>query len=267
MNVGDVGDVEDITARVPPCRRSGGRGVCDGHRSVRADRHRLHARRCHRGGRAPVPSQQRRVRRQAAARDDGIRLRVHRLRRRRLAGHPARQRHGLARPQAAAIDAAPVPQQPQRHVHRRHARGRPRRRAVRHGRRRRRLQQRRLSGHPDHVRRPEPAVPQHRQGHVRRRRRGRAGLGGRTGVQHVGAVVRLRPRRPARSLRLQLRASGRPSATSSAASTASRSRTARPKRTAATRAGCSTTAATARSKTSPRRAASSTRARSRSAWR
>ena len=40
---------------------------------------------------------------------------------------------------------APLPQQSQRHVHRRHARGRPRRRDVRHGRGRRRLQQRRLS--------------------------------------------------------------------------------------------------------------------------
>ena len=62
-------------------------------------------------------------------------------------------------------------------------------------------------GFPDllrHLRRPEPAVPEHRQGHVRRRharerpRRTR-------GVQHVGAVVRLRSRRPARSVRLQLR--------------------------------------------------------------
>ena len=39
---------------------------------------------------------------------------------------------------------------------------RPRRRDVRHGRRRRRLQQRRLSRSPHHLRRPEPAVPQHR---------------------------------------------------------------------------------------------------------
>ena len=102
----------------------------------------------------------------------GIRMRVHRLRRRRLAGHPARQRHGLARPSArqpSANDAAALQEQPERHVHRCHARGRTRRRVVRHGRRRRRLQQRRISGHPDHVRRPEPAVPQHRQGHVRRR--------------------------------------------------------------------------------------------------
>ena len=32
-----------------------------------------------------------------------------------------------------------------------------------------------------------------------------SGLGGRIGLQHVGALVRLRPRRPARSVRLQLR--------------------------------------------------------------
>ena len=72
-------------------------------------------------------------------------------------------------PQAAAVHAAPLPQQPQRHVHRRHARRRARRRALRHGRGRRRLRQRRLSRPLRHLRRPEPAVPQHRQGHVRGR--------------------------------------------------------------------------------------------------
>ena len=196
----------------------------------------------------PVPAQQRRLRRQAAARDARLRLRVPRLRRRRLAGHPARQRHGLAGPQAAAVDAAAVPQQSQRHVHRRHAQRGPRRRDVRDGRRRRRLQQRRLSRHAHHVRRAEPPVPQHRQGHVRRR--------------HAGE----RPRRPQRrSARRRCGStstatacsicssattcSGRRSTTSSAASTASRSRTARRKRIAATPAGCSAIAATARSKT------------------
>ena len=63
---------------------------------------RLPPRRRHGRGRHAVPPQQRRVRRQAAARNAGRRLRVPRLRRRRLAGHPARQRHGLARPQAAS---------------------------------------------------------------------------------------------------------------------------------------------------------------------
>ena len=117
-----------------------------------------------------------------------------------------------------------------------------------------------------HLRRPEPPVPQHRQGHVRRRH------------------ARQRPRRPRRrsarprcgSTSIATACSicssattsgGRRSTTCSAASTASRSRTARPRRTAARPAGCSATAATARSRTSPPRAASSTRARSRSASR
>ena len=62
-----------------------------------------------------------------------------------------------------------------------------------------------------------------------------AGLGKRAGLQHVGALVRLRPRRLARPARLQLRASGRPTPTCSAAWTASRSRTARRRRIAARR--------------------------------
>ncbi len=94
-----------------------------------------------------------------------------------------------------------------------------------------------------------------------------AGLGGRNGVQHVGAVVRLRPRRAPRPARLQLRPVDAGSRTCSAAWTASRSPTARPKPIAARPAGCSATAATARSRTSRPRAASSTRRRSRSASR
>ena len=62
-------------------------------------------------------------------------------------------------------------QQPQRHVHRRDAPRRPRHRDVRHGRGRRRLQQRRLPRPPHHLRGPEPPVPEHRQGHVHRRDR------------------------------------------------------------------------------------------------
>ena len=50
----------------------------------------------------------------------GLRLRLSRLRQRRLAGHPAGQRDGLARPQAPAQHPEALPQQPQRHVHRRH---------------------------------------------------------------------------------------------------------------------------------------------------
>ena len=56
----------------------------------------------------------------------------------------------------------------------------------------------------DHLRRPEPPVPQHRQGDLRRRHEGeRAWRTDR--LQHLGPLVRLRSRRPARSLRLQLR--------------------------------------------------------------
>ena len=92
-------------------------------RAQSPDRPGLPAGRRHGGRRPAVPPQQRRLRRQAAAGDARVRLRLPRLRRRRLAGHPARQRHGLARPQAPALDAEALSQQPQRHVHRRHPRG------------------------------------------------------------------------------------------------------------------------------------------------
>ena len=65
----------------------------------------------------------------------------------------------------------------------------------------------------------------------RRHGKGRAGRAQR--LQHVGDVVRLRSRRPARSVRLQLRAMVAGSTTCSAASTASTNRTARPRRIAA----------------------------------
>ena len=126
--------------------RRRGRGCPRGRRTARPRRRGFRLDDVTGAVRPAVPPQQRRVRRQAAARNARLRLRVPRLRRRRLAGHPARQRHGLARPQAAARSTLrAVPQQPQRHVHRRHAARGPRRRDVRHGRRRRRLQQRRLS--------------------------------------------------------------------------------------------------------------------------
>ena len=76
---------------------------------------------------------------------------------------------------------------------------------VRHGRGRGGLRQRRLAGSAGHGGGPEPPVPQHRQGHVRRRHgAGRPRQPHR--LQHVGDVVRLRPRRLARPARLQLRA-------------------------------------------------------------
>src|SRR5260221_168583 len=59
----------------------------------------------HRRGGTPLPSQQRRLRRQTASGTPRSRLRFHRLRRRRLAGHSAGEQHGLARPQPPAIHA------------------------------------------------------------------------------------------------------------------------------------------------------------------
>ena len=117
---------------------------------------RISAGRCHRRRRAAIPSQQRRLRRQAAARDSGRGLRLSRLRRRRLAGHSADQRHGLAGTQTRTQHAEALSQQSQRHIFRRDAQRRARRRNVWHGSGGRRLRQRRLSRHPGHLRRAEP---------------------------------------------------------------------------------------------------------------
>ena len=73
------------------------------------------------------------------------------------------QRHGLAGPQAAPQHHAPVPQQSQRHIHRCDQARRPRHRDVRHGRGRRRFQQRRFSRPVYFLRRAEPPVPEYRQ--------------------------------------------------------------------------------------------------------
>ena len=69
----------------------------------------------------------------------------------------------------------------------------------------------------------------------------KAGPRQRAGLQHVGALVRLRPRRAGSTCSSATTSSGRPRPTSSAASTASRSRTARRRPTAARRRGCSGT--------------------------
>ena len=58
----------------------------------------------------------------------GSGVRVPRRRRRRLAGHLPRQLDELAGPAGRAVVPGALPQQPRRHVHRRHARGRARRR-------------------------------------------------------------------------------------------------------------------------------------------
>ena len=92
-----------------------------------------------------------------------------------------------------------------------------------------------------------------------------AGLGQPARLQHVGAVVRLRPRRVARSAHLQLRAvdagDRRLLQRRRQAEVVLHAR----KPTGARRRGCSGTRATARSRTSRRKRASSTRRRSRSA--
>ena len=72
----------------------------------------------------------------------------------------------------APLQERALPEQPRRHVHRRHREGgRRRRRGVRHGLRDRGLRQRRLPGHPGHRVRPVHAVPQQRQRHLHRRHR------------------------------------------------------------------------------------------------
>ena len=133
----------------------------------------------------------------------------------------------------------------------------PRRRDVRHGRRRWRFQQRRLSRSARDLRRPEPAVSQYRQGHLLDVTQA-SGLGGRTAFS-TSALWFDFDRDGLLDLFVCNYVDGRPSTMCSAASTASRNPIARRRRIAATPAGCFAIAATARSKTSPRRAASSTR--------
>ena len=96
-------------------------------------------------------------------------------------------------------------QQSRRHVHRRHRQGRRRRRHVRHGRGRRRLRQRRLPGPLRHGVRPSCTL-YHNNGNgtftdVTEQGRACASPGWTTQRR----LVRLRQRRPARPVRLQLR--------------------------------------------------------------
>src|ERR1022692_2657763 len=156
----------------------------------RGSRRRLPLHRCHFRGRYSIPAQQRRVWREVSSRDAGSGLRLSGLRQRRVAGHPADQRHGLAGSCEAAQHHAPLPQRPQRHLHGCHPRRRPGCGDVRHGRGGGGLQQRRFPGHLRHLRGPEPSVSEHRQravpGYYRAQRAGRA-----AGLQQFGAVVRL----------------------------------------------------------------------------
>ena len=73
-----------------------------------------------------------------------------------------------------------------------------------HRHHRRRLRQRRLRRHLHHLLGPEPAVPQQRRRHLHRRHRESRPDSSRQPLRHRLHLDRLRPRRPARSLRLAL---------------------------------------------------------------
>ena len=107
---------------------------------------------------------------------------------------PGRQPHQL-----------PLPQQPRRHVHRRHREGRPDPFRLGPGLLRRRLRQRRLRRPLRHLLGTERPLPQQRRRHVHRRlREGRGrGIGRPLGRRLL--LPRLRPRRPPRSVRRELR--------------------------------------------------------------
>ena len=96
--------------------------------------------------------------------------------------------------------------------------------------------------------RRQPSVPQRSAAASSSTSPARAGVGDR-GFSTSAAVVRLRQRRQARSVRRALRATGRPRTISSARSTARASRTARPNRTRGRARRSIATGATARSRT------------------
>ena len=160
--------------------------------------------RYHQAGGHQLRAQQRSGRQEVAAGNHGRGVRVHRLRQRRLSRHSAGERQGLDHA-GQALDAEALSQQSQRHVHRRDREVRTGDFAVRHGRGRRRLRQRRLRRHLRFGAGTEPPVPQQRQRDVYRRDQGR-GNDGPERVQHQRRVGRLRPRRQARPDRRQLRA-------------------------------------------------------------
>ena len=145
------------------------------------------------------------VRPKVPPRNAGIRRCRVRCRWRRFRRSVAAERHGMARtgPTSSRHRAA-VPEQGGRHVRRHHHRFGSRGAGVRHGRGGGGLRQRRTRGSDHHRRRAEPPLQECRRRQVRRRHR--TGWTGRTDrVQHVRAVVRLRPRRLPRPPDLQLR--------------------------------------------------------------
>ena len=106
-------------------------------------------------------------------------------------------------PEGAAAQRA-LPQQPRRHVHGRHREGGRRGRHLRHGRGGRRLRQRRLSrtcSSPPTDAASSTATTATARSPTSRRRPALA----RARLDHERRLVRLRQRRPARPLRLQLR--------------------------------------------------------------
>ena len=224
-----------------------------------------HVHRRHPDGRHSLPPRQRRVREEVPAGDDGFGRRVLRRRRRRRAGPAARQLDDLAGPAGEAVAARALPEQSRRHVHRRHRRVRSRRADLRHGRGRRRLRQRRQDRPLHHRARPQPPVPQPRR--LALRGRDRRGRRRQRRVLDERRLVRLRPRRPARSLRRALRRLGNREGPVLHARRQDASRTARRSRTRDRVPRSSAIAATARSRTSRRRPASSIRPPRRSASR
>ena len=177
----------------------------------------------------------------------GSGARVPRRRRRRLARHPADQRQGLDAAAAGDRCTRSTATTSNGTFTERHRRQRPRRRDVRHGRRRRRLRQRRPRRRLHHGARRRPPVPQRGQRQVPRRDQGVRHR--QRELRHERRVARLRQGRQARPLRRQLRAVDARRATSGARSTAPPSRTARRSRTRAPRRSCSATSAAASSRT------------------
>ena len=162
-------------------------------------------------------------------------------------------------------DRSPRPAVPQRsdvhadgtrtlQLHRRDRRERHRRARLRHGRRGGRLRQRRLRRSLPHELRRQPAVPQQLRRHVHRRHRSRAAPPT-PGLERVGGVRRLRPRRLARSLRRQLpRLHASSAITTCLSPSGARDYCTPNSLSAAARAASTTTTATARSPTSRARA-------------
>ncbi len=120
--------------------------------------HRRHPSRRH-----PLQAQRRQGRQEVAAGDDGLRLRLLRCRRRRLARHRPVQRQRLDGAKPVKSLSGALPQQQERHVHGRNAGQRAGCGDVRTGHRRGRLRQRRPRRRLHHRPRRRPSLPQRRE--------------------------------------------------------------------------------------------------------